>query len=189
LAFDLEAVLRTLKPEKSVGQLNRRQDKALRFVSEDATDSPLLLDTTVYIDQLTDRLPDAVRGLLGRSVINHSSIAVIELCHPFGRLDPALSSTAANLDQIRATIAAITPNRLLLPSLKACVQASIIAGVMARRKALAKTDQQPFIHDATLYFQALETGSVLLTRNIKDIDLIQQLAPIGKGRVLFYREL
>jgi hypothetical protein len=189
LTFDLEALLRTLKPGKSAGQLSRRPDKALRFVTADTADSPLLLDTTVYVDGLNDRLPDAVRGLLDRSVINHSSVAVIELAHLFGRLDPAGPTTAATLDPVRAAIAAIPPNRLLLPSLKSSVQASVIAGVMARRRTLPKADRQPFIHDATLYFQALETGSVLLTRNIADLDLIQQLAPVGKGRVLFYREL
>lgn len=188
LTFDIGALLRKLKPEKSLGPLSRREDHALRFVSETTTDTPLLLDTTVYIDQLKDRLPYEVRELLGRSSINHSSVAVVELSHAFGRLDPSSSSTANNLEQIRATIAAIPPNRLLVPSLQAAVQANIIAGVFARRRALAKIDRQPFIHDATLYFQALETGSILLTRNISDLDLIQQLAPIGKGRVLFYRE-
>lgn len=189
MIFDLDALLRTLKPEKSAGRLSRRADSALRFVTADTIDSPLLLDTTVYIDQLADRLPDAVRGLLARSVINHSSVAVIELAHPFGRLEPSGPTTAANLGQVRAAIAAIPPNRLLIPSLKASVQASVIAGIMARRRTLPKADRQPFIHDATLYFQALETGSVLLTRNIVDLDMIQQLAPVGKGRVLFYREV
>lgn len=189
MAFDLEALLRTLKPEKSVGPLSRRSDGLLRFVAPDTIDSPLLLDTTVYIDQLNDKLPDAVRALLGRSVINHSSIAVVELAHSFGRLDPSSATTARNLDLVRAVIAAIPPNRLLVPSLRAAVQAGVVAGVMARRRALTRADRQPFIHDATLYFQALETGSVLLTRNISDLDMIQQLAPVGKGRVLFYREI
>lgn len=73
--------------------------------------------------------------------------------------------------------------------MRAAVQASVVAGVMARRRALPRADRQPFIHDATLYFQALETGSVLPTRNISDLDMIQQLVPAGRRRVLFYREI
>jgi predicted nucleic acid-binding protein len=189
LAFDFDALLRKLKPQKSVGALKRRSDSRLRFVADDTADSPILLDTSVYIDQLNGRLPAAVRNLLVRSVINHSAVAVTELAHPFGRFDPAHANTTANLDLIRSVIALIPQNRLLTPSLQAAVQAGVVSGIVARRLGLPKTDAQPMLNDAILFFHALETGSVLLTGNVKDLDLIQQLVPAGRGRVLFYRRV
>jgi len=44
LTFDLEALLRTLKPVKSAGRLSRRADGALRFVTADTTDNIADLD-------------------------------------------------------------------------------------------------------------------------------------------------
>jgi predicted nucleic acid-binding protein len=189
LAFDFDTLLRRLKPQKSIGVLKRRPDSRLQFVTDDTADSPVLLDTSVYIDQLNGRLPAPVRNLLNRSVINHSAVAVTELAHPFGRLDPHHSDTAANLDLIRTVIALIPPNRLLTPTLHAAVQAGVVTGIVARRLGLPKSDTQPMLNDATLFFHALETGSVLLTGNVKDLDLIQQLVPAGRGRVLYYRRL
>lgn len=43
------------------------------------------------------------------------------------------------------------------------------------------------LSDATLIFQALERGVILLTRNISEMDLIEQLALLR--RVLFYRQM
>ncbi|MFL6858113.1 MAG: type II toxin-antitoxin system VapC family toxin [Allosphingosinicella sp.] len=189
MAFDFDSLLRKLKPQKSAGVLKRRSDPRLRFVTDDTADSPVLLDTSVYIDQLNDRLPASVRNLLDRSVLNHSAVAITELAHPFGRLDPEHSDTTANLDLIRTVIALIPQNRLLTPTLQASVQAGVVTGIIARRLGLPKSDAQPMLNDATLFFHALETGSVLLTGNVRDLDLIQQLVPAGRGRVLFYRRL
>lgn len=187
MAFDLDATLRRLKPGKSGGPLKRRKEASLPFVTEETASGPLLLDTTVYIDRLKDRLPGVVSGLLDKCVINHSSVAMAEFAHPFGRLDPGHQDTQATLDAIRASFALIPSHRITSPSPQAAIEAGIVTGIIARRIGLAKTDLQPMLNDATLFLHSLEIGSAFLTRNTTDLDLIQQLVPAG--RVLFYRQI
>ena len=189
MAFDLEVVLRALKPEKSTGHIRRRNDDRLRFVGPDIKDTPVMLDTSVYIDRLSDRLPGEVGRLLSQSVLEHSTVALCELAHPFGRLDPEHPETATTLDAIRAAIAAISANRLSSPSPKAVVQAGIVTGVIARRKGLMRQDRQPMLNDATLLFHALEKGCALLTGNVSDFDMIEQVVAVARTRVLYYRAI
>ena len=41
------------------------------------------------------------------------------------------------------------------------------------------------LNNATIYLHALERGYVVLTRNLRDFDIMNQIVP--SGRVLFYR--
>jgi hypothetical protein len=187
LSFDLAATLRRLKPQRRIGSLQRRADADLTFVEAPATAGlPLLLDTTVYIDMLQRRLPSEVKDLLGGRQINHSAVAVAELSHPLGRLDPAHPKTAGTVSAVRAAIAAIPDHRLRAPSVQAMIEAGILTGLIARLQGLPKTNRQPLLNDAMLFLQALEGACCLLSRNVSDLDLLQQLAPAG--RVLFYRQ-
>ena len=188
MALDLAAALRRLKPEKRTQPLVRRPDEALTFLGDVAlAGPPLLLDTTVYIDILQDRAPPALDDLLRVRQVTHSSVAIGELVHHFGRLDPAHPCTGAILGAIRTAIESIPAHRLFAPSIQAVAEAGIVTGVAARLRGLPRTDRQPFMNDATLFLQALENGAVLLSRNIGDMDLIEQLVP--SGRVLLYRRV
>lgn len=188
MGFDLGATLRHLKPEKRTAPLKRRADDGLPFVDERVTAGPgLLLDTSVYIDMLQGRVPPDVEELLLARQVNHSSIALAELVHLFGRLDPAHKDTKAVLAPIAAVITEIRPHRLTAPSTRALVEAGIVTGMIARLTGFPKADQQPMLNDATLFMQALESGFTLLSRNISDMDLIEQLMPAG--RILLYRKL
>lgn len=166
--------------------LKRREDSELSFVDETAfTGGGLLLDTSVYIDVLQRRAPPEVKRLLGARQNNHSAVALAELLHPFGRLDPSHKDTGHTLASIAQTIAKIRPSRLSAPSARVLAEAGIITGVIARVNGLPKTDRQPMLNDATLFFQALENGFTLLSGNVADMDLIGQLVP--SGRMLLYR--
>lgn len=188
MAFDLAAALRRLKPEKRTAPLVRRADHELHFIDpQPAAGPPLLLDTTVYIDVLQGRAPPELGALLKVRQINHSSIAVCELAHLFGRLDSAHPDTKGVLAEIRTTIENIPRHRLAAPSIQAVAEAGIVTGIIARLKGLPKADRQPLLNDTCLFLQALEAGSVLLSRNIGDVDLIQQVVPAG--RVLLYRQI
>lgn len=168
--------------------LARRDDRDLPFAKDHLTAGPgLLLDTSVYIDILQGCAPPEVRRLMEIRQVNHSSIALTELSHLFGRLDPAHPDTKAVLAPIAATIADIPPHRLSAPSIRAAAEAGIITGVIARLTGIARIDRQPLLNDASLFLQALERGFVLLSANIRDIDLIDQLVP--DGRMLLYRKL
>lgn len=187
MSFDLPAALRRLKPQKRNSPLAHRPDSELSFVDgAPAAGPPLLLDTSVYIDVLQARLPQPAKDLVAARNINHSSIAVAELSHLFGRLDPLHPGTGSVLEEISEVIGDIRPHRLSSPSVAATIEAGIVTGTIARLRGLPKVDRQPLFNDACLYLQALESGSTLLTRNIIDMDLIQQLAPAG--RILLYRQ-
>ena len=183
MSFDLGATLRRLKPEKRTGQLTRRGDSELPFVGEEAIAGPgVLLDTTVYVDLLQDRLPAEVERLFDSRMLNHSAVALAELVHLFGRLDPAHPGTARTLAPIRAAIEQIPPYRLTAPSTQALAEAGIITGMVARMVGVARTDRQPLLNDATLFVQALESGFTLLSGNVADMDLIGQLQPHTPAR-------
>ena len=65
-------------------------------------------------------------------------------------------------------------------------EAGMLAGMHARLQGLQRQDRQPLLNDALLFLQALSQGCHLLTRNIADMDYLQQLQP--GGQVLFYRQ-
>lgn len=186
MSFDLAASLRRLKPEKRTGPLVRRPDEDLAFVGRDWSGGPpLLLDTSVYIDILQARLPEPVKKIVRRRQPHHSSVAIGELTHLFGRLDPSHPDTKAVLARVQGAVDAIPARRLSAPSIRAMAEAGIITGILARLTGLPRTDRQPLLNDATLFLQALEEGFTLVSGNIADMDLIQQLVPAG--RVLLYR--
>ncbi len=187
MSFDLSSALRRLKPQKRTSALIRRTDNELNFVGEQASAGPgLLPDTTVYIDLLQGRAPPELGQLLRVRQLNHSSVVVAELVHLFGWLDPNYSGTKSVLAKIDATINAIPPHRLTAPSIQTGAEAGIVSGLIARLKGLTKTDREPLLNDAMLYLQTCENGLTLLSRNVADFHLIEQLVPAG--RVLFYRQ-
>ena len=186
LSFDIAASRRRLKPDKRRTPLTRRPDEALEFVTPLTRGVTLMLDTTVYIDALRGKRPDAVRQLMRVSKLQHSSIALAELTHAFGRLDPDHVNTPIATDGIAQLIAAIPERLLSVPSVRAFGEAGIVAGMVARLRGAAAADRPALLNDALLYVHAAEQGATLLTRNIADLDAIQQLAPAG--RVLFYRQ-
>ncbi len=185
--FDLTATLRRLKPDKRVAQLTRRPDHELHFANNAPLAGPgLLLDTTVYIDALQSRLPMEVEQLIAARQINHSSVALAELTHLFGRLDPAHPETKTTLAAIKKVITAIPDHRLAAPSVQAMAEAGILTGIIARLRGISKTDRQPLLNDVMLFLQASENGHWLLSRNIADMDIVEQFA--STGHVIFYRQ-
>ena len=144
----------------------------------------LLLDTCVYIDVAQGRTPPAVDRLLQVRVLNHSSVALAELTHLFGRLDPSDARTKAALGQLSVILDSIPEHRLTAPSIEASGEAGMLAGLAAR--LVGRAHSQALLNDALLLLHAGESGRVLLTRNIDDLDRLQQLAP--RSQVLFYRQ-
>jgi predicted nucleic acid-binding protein len=156
-------------------------------VTERATAGPqLLLDTCVYIDILQRRAPDRVKTLLATRLCNHSGVALAELTHLFGRLDPRDRRTAMVLAEITAVIADIPRHRLRPPSLNVLGEAGMLAGVAVRLMRVGTGRRQAVLNDATVYLQAVEQGQTVLTRNVLEFDWFDQLLP--SNRVLFYRQ-
>jgi hypothetical protein len=57
---------------------------------------------------------------------------------------------------------------------------------LARISGQDRARMPALFNDACLHLQALESGWVILTRNVADFDLLDQLLPAG--RVLFYEQ-
>lgn len=186
MSFELAKTLRRLKPERIKTARDRRPDAELPFTDEaPGPGRELLLDTTVYIDVLQGRTPAAVDDLLRLRLTNHSSVALSELTNLFGRLDPEDARTPVVLRAITRAIDGIPAHRLQAPSVRAAGEAGMLAGVVGRLRSATKERDQATLNDALLYAQAIERGLVLLTRNIRDFDLFDQLWPAES--VLFYR--
>ena len=185
MSFDLARVLRRIKPQRTVGSMQRRRPADLPLVQAPIdAGAELLLDTCVYIDVLQRRTPAGVDDLLEARILNHSTVCLAELSHLFGRLDPAHASTRTVLREIRRTIEDMPSHRLSAPSATVVGEAGMLAGLVARLSGIDRGEGPSLLNDASLYLQALEHGWILLTRNARDFDFFDQLLPAD--RVLFY---
>ena len=183
--FDVAAALRWARFDPG-RTLARRPDADLAFAGpEDLAGRPLLLDTCVYIDQMQGRAPALLERMTATRQVNHSSVAVQELLHAAGRLDPADRRTGTAVSAIRAQVEAMPAHRLFTPDLEVLGRAALLAGVLSRTQGYGREARLRVLQDAVLFLQARKSGFTLLTRNLADFDLMLQLMPAG--RVLFYR--
>jgi predicted nucleic acid-binding protein len=186
LSFDLARALRRIKPDRYRGPLIRRKRQDLPFVPDTPRPGPeLLLDTSVYIDTLQGRSPRVIDDLLAVRVCNHSSVCLAELTHAFGRLDPGHPGTANALTRIRQVIEAMPAHRVRRPDEQAWGMAGIVAGLAFRLGDYASGHERRLLNDALIYLQALRDGQIVLTGNINDFDLLNQMMP--EGRILLYQ--
>jgi predicted nucleic acid-binding protein len=182
--FDFDKALRWGRPERW-RSMSRRLGDELPFVGSKAeAGNALLLDTSVYIDRMQGRAPTVVKELLKVRVANHSSIAIAELMHPVGRLDPTHPEMPNAIERIGAAIKLMPSHRLFEPDTDVTGRAAILAGVLARIQGYASDDRLRALHDCIMFLQALKHGFTVLTRNTKDYNLLLQMIPAG--RVLLY---
>jgi predicted nucleic acid-binding protein len=183
--FDLRRSLRRIKPQKFTHPIRRRPREELPFVRGAPTPGrELLLDTCVYIDVLHGRTPPDVDALLELRTLNHLAVCVAELTHGFGRLNPRDSGTQAILRTISQAIAAIPPHRLETAGGDVVIEAGILAGLVFRLCQLQPGREVAALNDATIYLHAMANGHTVLTRNVRDFDIMNQILP--DGRILFY---
>lgn len=188
LAFDLGSALRSLKPQRRTGGLERRPDSALSWAGDQPpVGSTLLLDTSVYLDVLQGRTPEVVDDLLTYRLCHHSAVCLAELSHVFGRLDPAHPRTKPVLKVVADTIDDIPAHRLHAPDATAWGRAGMLAGLLFRLSHLPKGEghERRVLNDALIFHQAGLLGATVLTGNVGDFDYLSQLVPsVG---VIFYR--
>lgn len=182
---ELERALRRFKRATRKGSLDRRPIEVLPFARQDSRPRPLLLDSTVYIDQLQAKFPAQLNYFLRLCVVRHSAVALAEIVVPFGRLDPAHPGTRAAVRRIEAALAQIPAHRIVTPDISVWYEAGIASGSVSRLRHQPGSADRRLLNDALIYFDARKHGRTVLTRNIADFDLLQQLAP--DGQVLFYR--
>jgi hypothetical protein len=183
--FDFDAARRWARfdPQKT---LARRSDDELPFVKENLIGGQgLLLDTCVYIDQMQDRSPQMLDDLIAQRQINHSTVAIQELMHTVGVLDPSDRRTAGVIALIGKQIKAMPPHRIFAPDMEVLGRAALLSGILCRLQGYERDGKLRALQDCVLFLQAQRLGLVVLTANISDYDILLQLIPIR--RVLFYR--
>jgi len=144
----------------------------------------LLLDTTVYIDELQRRLPRNVEISLRLTEIWHSSVTEAELTALAGLLHPAHPPPRQAVQQVVASVERRPSHRSLNPDREVWQEAGILAGLLARLQNYGKTEQRRALNDALIFLSAAKHGCTVLTRNLLDFDLLAQLMPQGKA--VFY---
>jgi hypothetical protein len=184
--FDFDAALRWARfdPRKT---LARRQDSDLPFLREDRIGGQaLLLDTCVYIDQMQGRTPDLLDALIATRQANHSSVAVQELMHTVGVLDPKDDRSPTVIDAIRTIVLSMPAHRTFVPDADVLGRAALLSGTICRLQSYAGDRKLRALMDCVLFLQAQKLGFSVLTANVADFDILLQLLPTG--RVLFYRQ-
>ena len=183
--FDFDAARRWARfdPKKT---LARRSDDELPFVNASLTAGQgLLLNTCVYIDQMQDRSPQVLDDLVVQRQVNHSTVAIQELMHTVGMLDPSDARTASVVEVIGKQIRAMPPHRIFAPDIEVLGRAALLSGILCRLQGYAKDGKLHALQDCVLFLQAQKLGLVVLTADVGDYDILLQLIPTG--RVLFYR--
>lgn len=183
--FDFDAARRWARfdPQRT---LTRRSDNELPFVNPGSIGGQgLLLDTCVYIDQMQDRSPQILNDLIAQRQVNHSTVAIQELMHTVGVLNPSDARTATVIDVIGKQIRAMPPHRIFAPDTEILGRAALLSGILCRLQGYEKDGKLRALQDCVLFLQAQKLGLVVLTANVGDYDILLQLIPAG--RVLLYR--
>jgi len=177
--------LRRFKPEKHIKRLKLRNRSTLPFLTQMQRPFPkLLLDTTVYIDELQGRLPRDVEISLRLAELWHSTVTEAELTTLAGLLDASNQSARQAIQQVLLSIERRPPHRVLNPDRDVWREAGILSGLLARRQGYGKAEQRRLLNDALIFLSAAKHGCSVLTRNITDFDLLMQVAPTGNA--VFY---
>ena len=147
--------------------------------------TPVMLDTTVYLDALkAPGLPMPVAALVARNVVLHCSIACAELAVSVGHLDPAHPLSARHRAPLIEILSRMVPTRIVAPSADAWTEAAIVAGILARIQGFAREARRAVLHDALMLLTALESGAVLVSRNVRHMDLLMRFR--SDAQVLLY---
>jgi hypothetical protein len=195
------AAARRHNPAAHTATLRYRPDTALPFDPDDSPAPPLLLDTTFYLHRSTGRVPRGIRALIAsrQHMVHNCGVACAELAISVGLLDPADPRTAATIGAIHAHLDRMAQDKTVAPSSSAWTDAAILAGVLARTQGLATPkrtltpDQvccqqgrrRELLLDALIFLTAVEQNMLLVSANVRHMDLLLQLHPTGN--VLLYR--
>jgi hypothetical protein len=112
-------------------------------------------------------------------------VAIQELMHTVGVLDPTDQRTPAVVEAVCGQIEAMPEHRIFAPDAEVLGRAALLAGMLSRLQGYARDAKLKALQDCILFLQAQKLGFMVLTANIAEFDLLLQLAPTG--RVLLYR--
>jgi len=181
----IDQIMRQIKPEKRLKSLTPRPQPQLEFLGKTAkSHDKLLYDTTVYIDILQAQFPGNGEWALQAADAWHSTVTESELAASCGLLDPRHPDTKMIIERIAATLARRPAHRTIAPDREIWQRAGVLSGTLARLQQYTKAEQRRVLNDALIFSTARKHGLTVLTRNVRDFDLLQQID--RAGRVLFY---
>lgn len=131
------------------------------------------------------RSPKILDDLITQRQVNHSTVAIQELMHAVGVLDPSNARTATVIEVIGKQIRAMPPHRIFAPDTEVLGRAALLSGILCRLQGYEKDGKLRALQDCVLFLQAQKLGLNVLTANVGDYDILLQLIP--SGRALFYR--
>lgn len=134
---------------------------------------------------MQDRTPATLDDVMSARFIHHSTVAIQELMHTVGVLDPTDPRTAGAVAAVGAQIKLMRPHRVHTPDADVLGRAALMSGVLCRLQGYSKDDKLHALQDCVLFLQALKEGLTLLTANIGDFDILSQMLP--GARMMFYR--
>jgi predicted nucleic acid-binding protein len=185
LSSDLEARLRRIKPEKHRRRLAPRSATELSFLDRiSRLPTKFLYDTTVYIDVLQGRFPNAAHAVLRAVEAWHSPVTESELLVSVGLLNPDHPDTRTVAKQIVDSIEERSPYRVAVPDREVWQMAGVLSGTLARLQGYGREERRRLLNDALLFASARKYGMAVLTRNVRDFDFLHQLDT--GGSVVFY---
>jgi len=185
LTFDLEALLRQIKPEKQIGALQLRAPEDLVHV-EQLRPGPIVLvpDTTVYVDMAAGRMPGSAFDLMCEATQLHSVVCLSEIAQGLSLYDPKAPRYRAMRSHYVELVRRIPANRILQPDDEVWMRAGVLTGLLTRAQGYQKHQRKELLADALIYLSAAKAGVPVLTRNGGDFDLLDQLH--RAGRVIVY---
>ncbi len=137
----------------------------------------LMLDTNVYINRASGRLPSALAALIDAALLFHCAVALGELATGVANADPGRPAWSALRDHYSELFAAVPASRLLTPDARIWADAGVIARTLARTQGLQPHQRKECLADALIFLTAARAGLTVLTSDRRDFDLIRQIAP------------
>lgn len=161
----------------------------------------MLLDTTYYLDRGAGRVPSAILDLIAERphLVHTCATTCAELAISIGLLDPRDARTPSTTAVIQAHLDRMALDMIVSPGPASWTEAATLAGILARTQGLAvpkrglTPDQEccqrgrrrELLLNALLYLTAIEHGMLLVSGNVRHMDLLLQIRP--SRNVLLYR--
>ena len=191
----------THDPDRYVRPFPRRRDTELPFdPGALPADMPLMLDTTVYVHRLQNKIPAPIHALVEARPVLHCAVAVAEIAIRAGIMDPAHATTERYRTPLLGLLHGIGTLEMRTPSPMAWAEAGMLAGILARTQfglARSRTALPPgameqqresrrrLLNDALIFLCAGEQGAILVSGHVADMDVLLRFRP--DIRVLLYR--
>jgi predicted nucleic acid-binding protein len=186
LTSDFDGSLRRLRLARATAQIRRREADDLPWIESHPPDRRrLLFDTTVYVDIGLGKFPQDAQAAVRGFEVWHSTVAESELAYLCGRFDPKHPSTEQAVEEMAAVVRKWPQNRVLTPDREIWREAAILSGILARLQHARAEERGRTMNDALIFLSAVKQGCAVLSRNLRDFDLLMQLVP--EGRAVFYR--